>query len=79
MILATPSFPSGAKLRTFGLVLRRRVETDPYRYYEAHSGRASTITRQSAPWYRLGAQEMLAVDVCAAAQWMIHARGTDVR
>ncbi|KAJ5473174.1 Protein of unknown function DUF3632 [Penicillium sp. IBT 31633x] len=65
-LLATTSFSRGAKLRAFGLAsLRRCLETDPNTFK----------VQRKPPWYRMDLTEMLAADVCAAAQWPIHAGG----
>lgn len=75
MILTTPSFTQGAQLRAFGLKMFKQPLEMDICHYEVRSKKKSVVQRPSPPLYRISAQEFLMADVCAAAQWVIHARG----
>lgn len=75
-LLATTSFSQGIKLRALGLsLLKNCLEVDPAKYKEGRRQAQSALQRQS-PWYKMGVSELLAANVCAAAQWIIHAGGS---
>ncbi|OQE09010.1 hypothetical protein PENFLA_c118G10982 [Penicillium flavigenum] len=72
-LLATTSFSQGIKLRALGLsLLKKCLEVDPTKYKEGRRQAQSALQRQS-PWYKMDVSELLAANVCAAAQWIIHA------
>ncbi|KAJ5958312.1 uncharacterized protein N7479_005462 [Penicillium vulpinum] len=72
-LLATTSFSRGAKLRPLGLsLLTKCLEADPMKYKEGRRQAQSGLQRHS-PWYKMDVSELLAADVCAAAQWIIYA------
>ncbi|KAJ5159011.1 Protein of unknown function DUF3632 [Penicillium coprophilum] len=72
-LLATSSFSQGIKLRALGLsLLNMCLEVDPTKYKEERRQAQSALQRQS-PWYKMDVSELLAANVCAAAQWIIHA------
>ncbi|KAF7585808.1 hypothetical protein BBP40_010062 [Aspergillus hancockii] len=74
-LLATPSFSRCRKLRAFGLsLLRKCLETDPNTYKETQR-QTQSLTQRQPPWQKMYLAEILAADVCAAAQWPIHAGG----
>ncbi|CAI7661481.1 unnamed protein product [Penicillium viridicatum] len=75
-LLATTSFSQGIKLRALGLsLLKKSLEVDPTKYKEGRRQAQSALQRQS-PWYKMDVSELLAANVCAAAQWIIHAGGS---
>ncbi|KAJ5382192.1 Protein of unknown function DUF3632 [Penicillium concentricum] len=74
-LLATTSFSRGAKLRALGLSLFKKcLETDPNTYKEMKRRTQSAVQREP-PWNKMDLGEILAADLCAAAQWLIHAEG----
>jgi hypothetical protein len=73
--LATNSFSRGIKLRALGLsLLKKCLEVDPTKYKEGRRQAQSALHRQSSR-YKMDVSELLSANVCAAAQWIIYAKG----
>ncbi|KAJ5876358.1 uncharacterized protein N7529_001942 [Penicillium soppii] len=71
--MISPHASSGWTLRALGLsLLKKCLEVDPTKYKEERRQAQSALQRQS-PWYKMNVSELLAANVCAAAQWIIHA------